>query len=137
MALPAVIQEIVRIIGHGAAMALVREFGGQELRLPRQEGGATWAALAEVVGEPATRALGAAMGGEETYIALCDKAIKADRNRRMIARYDTLLGEGHSSRGAVSVLVREFRPICYRQVEKIINSPLPAAGDAPVQGGLF
>ena len=137
MSLPAVVQEIVGIIGHGPAMELVRAFGGQELRVPKTDASDTWAALVEIIGEPLTRALAAAFCGEPVYIALCDRALRHDRNRKMIAQYEKLLGEGHSSRGAVSVLVREFRPICYRQVEKIINSPLPAAGDAPVQGGLF
>lgn len=135
--LPPVIREIVRLIGHGPAMALVREFGGQDLRIPKTEASATWAALAEVIGEPAMKTLARAFGGEQLSVALCDKSIKADRNRKMIARYETLLGAGHSSRGAVSVLVREFRPISYRTVEKIVNGPLPAAGAVAVQGALF
>jgi len=138
MSLPAVIQEIVGIIGHGKTMALVGEFGGQELRVPKTEGGDTWAALVEVIGEPAMKALSARLGGgEPLYIALCDRAIKADRNRRMIARYEKLIKQGHSSRGAVSVLVREFRPISNRQVEKIVNSPLPEPSGVTKQGQLF
>lgn len=136
--LPPVIQEIVRLIGHGKAMALVREFGGQELRIPRTEGSDTWAALCEVIGEPATKQLAAAMGGgEPVYIALCDKAMQADRNRRMVARYEALLAEKHSGRGAVSVLVREFGPISYRRVEIIVNSPLPEPAETVAQGSLF
>ena len=137
MALPPVIQEIIRHIGHGHAMALVREFGGQDLRIPKADGSDLYAALVEVIGERATKALCAAMGGEEIYIALCHHAMKHDRNRRMIAKYDKLLKQGHSSRGAVSVLVREFRPISNRQVEKIINSPLPEPSTVAVQAQLF
>lgn len=137
MSLPAVIQEIVRLIGHGPAMAVVREFGGQELRIPKTDAADTWAALAEVIGEPMTKALAASMGGEEIYIALCHHNLKHDRNRNMIAKYDKLLKQGHSSRGAVSVLVREFRPISNRQVEKIINSPLPEPSTVAVQAQLF
>jgi len=137
MAVPAVIAEIIAIIGHGPATALVREFGGQEIRIPATETSETWAALAEVIGDRATRELSAAMAGEEIYIALCAAAIRAERNRNMVARYDALLAEGHSGRGAVSVLVREFRPISYRQVEKIINAPLEEGGGAMLQGALF
>ena len=137
MSLPAVIQEIVRLIGHGPAMAIVREFGGQELRIPKTDASDTWAALSEVIGEPTTKALSAAMGGEEIYVALCHHALKHDRNRNMIAKYDKLLKLGHSSRGAVSVLVREFRPISNRQVEKIVNSPLPEPSTVAVQAQLF
>ena len=138
MALPTVINEIIGIIGHGRAMSLVHEFGGQELRIPKTEGGDTWAALAEVIGEKAMVALAKHLGGgEPLYIALCQQALKQDRNRKMIARYDSLLRESHSSRGAVSILVREFRPISYRQVEKIVNSPLPAPTMVAEQGQLF
>ena len=137
MSLPAVIQEIVGIIGHGQAMELVRAFGGQELRVPKTDASDTWAALVEVIGEPLTKALAGVFGGEPVYIALCDRALRADRNRKMIARYERLLAEGHSSRGAVSVLVREFRPISNRQVEKIVNGALPEPSAVVVQAVLF
>lgn len=137
MALPAVIQEIVRLIGYPRAMDMVREFGGQELRIPRAEGGDTWAALVEVIGEPATRRLAAEIGVErEIYIAFCYAALKVERNRRIVARYDELLHKGHSGRGAVSVLVREFR-LSNRQLEKIVNAPLPAPEVLAAQGALF
>ena len=138
MSLPVVIQEIIALIGHGKAMALVREFGGQELRIPRGEGNDIWAGLVEVVGESATIALSKAFGGADPiYIALCDRALKADRNRRMISRYEALLRDGHSGRGAVSVLVREFRPISNRQVEIIVNSPMPEPTGFGLQAQLF
>ena len=63
--LPEVIQEIVRLVGHSHAMALVHAFGGQELRIPKTEASDTWAALVETIGERATRALCTAFGGEE------------------------------------------------------------------------
>ena len=137
MSLPAVIQEIVRIIGHGRAMALVQAFGGQELRIPKAEGSDTWAALCEEIGERATRTLCQALGGNEVYIALCHRAMKDERNRRMIARYDELLRHHHSGRGAISVLVREFAPISYRQVEKIVNAPTPEPAGLKLQSELF
>ena len=136
--LPEVIQEIVRLVGHSHAMALVQAFGGQELRIPKTEVSDTWAALVEEIGEPATRKLAAGLGGgEPIYIALCARAVKADRNRRMIERYDALLREGHSGRGAVSVLVREFAPISNRWVEKIVNAPMPEEIGLQVQAELF
>ena len=136
--LPEVIQEIVRLVGHSHAMALVHAFGGQELRIPKTEASDTWAALVEVIGEPATRKLAAGLGGgEPIYIALCARAVKADRNRRMIERYDDLLREGHSGRGAVSVLVREFAPISNRWVEKIVNAPVPEVAGLQIQPELF
>ncbi len=136
MALPPVIVEIIRLIGHGKAMALVHEFGGQNLRFPKGEGGALWAALVECIGERATRALCAALGGEEVYIAFCLLALKQDRNRKMIARYEKLIKQGHSSRGAVSIMVQEYK-LSYRQIEKIINAPLPEPSTVAVQAQLF
>ncbi len=137
MALPSVIQELVALIGHAKTMALVQEFGGQELRIPRTEASDTWAALAEIIGEPAMKGLAKYFGGgEPIYIAFCDAALRADRNRRMIARYESLLRDGHTGGGAVSVLVREFR-LSYRQIEKIINAPLPEPSGVAEQGQLF
>ena len=118
-------------------MALVREFGGQDLRIPKEAGRDTWEAFAEIIGESATKALAAEMGGADVYIALCHNALKRDRNRKMIAKYEKLIKQGLSGRGAVSVLVREFRPISYRQVENIINSPLPSPSSMDHQIALF
>lgn len=137
MALPAVIQWLVETIGHGHTMALVREFGGQELRIPMAEGSDTWAALAEVIGDRAMKQLAAEIGIErEIYIAKCERALKQDRNRKIIARYDKLLRDGHSGRGAVAVLVREFK-LSYRTIENVINAPLPEPSTVMQQAQLF
>lgn len=138
MSLPAGIQEIIRAIGPGPAMVLVQTFGGQEIRIPRSAGSEAWAVLVEAIGEASTRQLAAALGGgDPIYIALCMRALKADRNARMIARYDALLGEGNSGRRAVAQLVREFAPISYRQIETIVNSALPDPGAGWAQNALF
>ncbi|SDI52683.1 hypothetical protein [Propionivibrio dicarboxylicus] len=138
MRLPSVIEDIVRLIGHGKAMQLVAEFGGQDLRIPKTDQSDTWAAIEEVIGAEAMKILAAEYGGTEpVYIAMCFKAMKADRNRRMITRYDSLIKEGHTGRGAVSVIVREFRPISYRQVETIINAPTPGPSAMIEQAQLF
>lgn len=138
MALPQTIQTIVELIGHADAMALVRELGGRDFRVPASKGGANWEYLVEIVGPSSAAKVLERYRGEEVYIALCERALKADRNRRMIARYDALLAQGHSSRGAVSILVGEFRPISNRTVEMIVNGPVPSAAPEMVsQGQLF
>lgn len=137
MSIPAGIQEIVGIIGHGPTMELVRAFGGQEPRIPKTSASDTWEALVEIIGEQLTKRLSEAFGGEVIYIALCAEALRNDRNRRMIAQYEKLIGNGHSSRGAVSVLVREFAPISNRQVENIVNSALPKPSGMTEQSSLF
>lgn len=139
MALPATIQTIVGLIGYGQTMALVGDLGGQDFRFPaagsRQS--ANWEHLFELVGPRDADRLVRHFDGSEVYIAQCHRALKADRNRKMIARYDALLQDGHSSRGAVSVLVREFK-LSNRQVEKIVNGPMPSAAPEMVaQGSLF
>ncbi len=137
MSLPATIRELVALLGHGKAMALVRDFGGQNLRIPKGETSDTWHALAETLGEAAARKLVAQWGGEMLYIALCHAALKDDRRRKIIAHYERLLADGHSSTGAISILVREFAPISYRWVERIVNAPMPEAPETAVQGALF
>lgn len=138
MALPPTIQTIVELIGHGAAMDLVRELGGREIRVPAAKQGDTWEYLVEIIGPQKAARFHERYRGDELYIALCDRALRADRNRRMVARYDALLAQGHSSRGAVGILVGEFRPISYRTVEMIVNSPSPAgAMETVTQGQLF
>lgn len=138
MALPRVIQEIVDLIGHGAAMAIVGELGGLDFRFPETESGANWELLVELIGERLAKKLRAHFSGSEVYIAMCSRAVSADRNRRLIVRADELLREGHSMRGAVSILVGEFRPIAGRTIERILNSPAPSmAPEMEAQGSLF
>lgn len=137
--LPQTIQEIVEEIGHPKAMAFVSEFGGQEFKFPRTEASDMWHAIVEVIGERETRKLSNKFAGEgAVYIAMCTRAIRLERNRRMIIRYNELLDQGQSANGAVSIIVREFRPINCRQVQRIVNEPMP--DEQPIklmQGQLF
>ena len=138
MALPATIQTIVAIIGHGPTMNFVREFGGDDFRFPRLREGATWESLVEIIGERLAILLVERFKGDKVYIALCKKSIEHDRKLAIIARYDALLKQGHSSRGAVSIIVREFRPISNRNVENIVNRPmLSTVPEMVTQGRLF
>lgn len=135
MSLPPTIQTIVSIVGHARAMALVNEFGGREIRFPALQQGVNWEALVEVVGETPAKRLCERFRGDEVYIAICDKALRHDRNCRMITRYDALISQGHSSRGAVGILTQEFRPISNRTVENIVNGPMPSMVPEMVQQG--
>lgn len=136
--LPPIVQEIVDLIGHSKAMAFIREFGGQELKFPRTGASDSWHYIAEVIGVKATNKLGDTFGNQGyIYIPMCTRPMKLERNRHMIQRYDALLKEGHSARGAVQILVREFRPINHRHVERIVNSPMPEAQTMSAQRDLF
>ena len=137
MALPKNVLELVRVLGHGRAMDLVREFGGQEIVIPASDASDTWAALAECIGEKGARKLCIHfMPGTRLYIAKCTAALRDDRNRQIIERYEALLRDGHTGTGAVSVLVRESR-LSYRQLENIVNRPAPAPSEVVTQGALF
>ncbi len=138
--LPESIQNIARLIGHGKAMALVREMGGNEFRFSMQPTGDKYDYLAEVVGEGAARTLHSQYRGELLYIPVCADALRADRNRLIIARYEELIGIGFRGRAAVAAIVTDarFRPISNRTVEKIVNSPAPPGmPEMVVQGRLF
>lgn len=142
-------------------MALVHEFGGQELRIPKTEASDTWAALVEVVAEAATRKLAAGLGGgEPIYIALCARAVKADRligywggsplaipnlkeviwsrtQDKIRAEYDRLtLREGYSGRDACFALAIEFR-VTNKAILNAINKPDNVLAEAVPQGDLF
>lgn len=138
MALPAIIQTIVRLVGHAKAMKIVEDLGGQEFRFPVTPMADVLEHLVDLVGPHATDRLYRHFSGQAVYIARCDAAIRADRDRSIIARYEALLAEGHSSRGAVSVLVREFR-LSNRRIQAIVNGPSPAgeAMEMVTQGSLF
>jgi len=137
MALPPTIQTIVGLVGHSAAMALVHELGGNDFRFPAAQAGANWEFLVEVIGTRRAKSLIGNFKGDEVYIALCADALRGDRNRNIIGRYDALLLAGHSSRGAVSILVREYR-LSNRQIETIVNGPAPSmAPEIAMQGSLF
>lgn len=138
MALPDTIQTIVGLIGHAKAMQLVEDLGGQDFRFPVTRAAEQFEHLVDLIGPRAAERLHQHFSGQEVYIARCDAALRTDRNRLLIARYEVLLAQGNSSRGAVSVLVREFR-LSNRQIEKIVNGPSPAgqALEMVSQGSLF
>lgn len=137
--LPPLIQRFITLIGHTKTMLFVKEFGGQLFYVPRTDRCENWHALAEIIGERATRRLADSeyAAHEHVYVPMCFKALKIERNRKMIERCDALVREGNTIRAAVNVLTREFRPISYRQVQSIINQPVPAATQILSQPDLF
>lgn len=138
MSLPAGIKSIVDVIGHTKAMLLVGVFGGGWIVFPRQPGSDTWRELADLIGEADTQRLGVAFGGANNrmYIAKCAAALRAERNKAIIGRYDELLGLGNSGNKAVAAMVKEFY-LSYRQLENIINAPVPESNDLDKQAELF
>jgi len=105
-------------------MTLVDDLGGQDFRIPVCRDAEQLEHLVELIGPRAADRVRQHFAVQEIYIARCDAALRAERNRRLIARYEALLAEGLSSCSAVTVVVREFR-LSNRQVEKIVNGPSP------------
>ena len=137
MALPGNAQLIVDAIGFNSAMAFIRETGGRHFRFPVGKGSAQWEHLVELVGEKAAEKLIRLFGGTDMYIPCCYRAIKAERNRRLVTRYESLLKQNYSARGAVDILVPEFG-ISNRMIFIIVNGPAPAQmPEMAEQGQLF
>lgn len=88
--LPAGAQYLVEMIGLEATISLVKEEGGNELRIPHLVGGASqmWARLVELVGEHAATILVQRCANTALYVPMCAQALRAARNHEIIRRYD-------------------------------------------------
>ena len=138
--LPKSAQNLVRLIGFELTMEMVRQMGGVEFCFPVQPEGREYDWLAEVVGKRAAKVLQTEYKGEPFYVPLCTRALKAGRNRLLIAAYEEKIRAGRSGRAAVREILLDsrFRGISYRTVENIVNKPTPPSmPEMAVQGTLF
>lgn len=113
--LPATADLLIRVIGEGAAILLMRAYGGQTVEFPKGEigrGEKAYAALAEVIGMEATALLTRHFGGSRAYIPRCEKQRLAKRNRGIVTAYN----EG----ATIGQLVRENQ-LSDRQVRNILK----------------
>lgn len=99
--LPGSIKFLTGLVGEEAALALVLAFGGRSI-WPHSEG-AGFAALAEVMGEPAARKF-VAHYREEVSIPKCDAALRAAVRLAIRTEFDRLTRAGLSARAAVAQL---------------------------------
>lgn len=134
-ALPRFAQELVRLVGYKSTMELIRHFGGQRIRFAKTEGADAFEAVSEIIGPHAARTLGEAFNGDDQYIPTCFRAMKDIEKRQIVARFEALARDGVGSRAACNVLAGEFGK-SYRQIEMIVNSPLPDLAPTP-QASLF
>ncbi len=95
--LPEVVQQLNALIGLDATIALVKEEGGNELRLPSVVDGSSpmWARLVEIVGHNAAELLVRCWPDTRLYVPMCSPALRAQRNRDIVQRYDA--GESFES----------------------------------------
>lgn len=89
-ALPATAQYLVDIIGLDATIDLVKEEGGNELKIPSAVAGTSrmWDRLVEVIGPTAAKALVQRCANTAIYVPTCAAALRLVRNREIIRRYD-------------------------------------------------
>ena len=126
--LPESARNFLRIIGFEATIALVREFGGCELRLTKKakSNSSTYAMIAKLIGVEKTDAFFAEYAGEvELYIPRCQRAMNALKALTIIRAYDDLT-RSVSGRKAVDTLAKQFH-MSGRSIEKIVNGETPAA----------
>lgn len=84
--LPASVQDLVDVIGLPAALAIVEARGGVRLSVPAQATADHW--LAELIGLPALEALVAVYAREEIEVPRCAAALRALREREIVAEYE-------------------------------------------------
>lgn len=121
--LPSSATEFVRIIGLEATLSLVNEYGGCEIRLPRQPGNhetSKFEELSEIIGQENLIRLGKEfIASEQLYIPRCFRAMCALRNRIIINEYSEMIRTS-TCRKAASDLARRYRT-SQRSIEKIVN----------------
>jgi len=111
---PASILEIIEVIGEGAALKLVKEFGGTTVRLPAKCNLTEDNPIARCIGlDTLTALLKVIGGGRWLHIAQCSRGLLAQRNQEIVKRYSA--GE------KVDNLVRRFR-ISDRHIWNILGS---------------
>lgn len=88
--LPKTARELVDAIGLEATIDLVKMFGGDELTMPGLVDGEsrTWELLVECIGREAAARLVERFRGTTVYVPMCRAALRAERNREIIASYD-------------------------------------------------
>ncbi len=122
--LPPIIEQLVSIVGIEAMQALIEaRMLGFRQRVGRSRDCEWWRDWADVIGEGHADAVMKVWAGEDVYFPACFDAIRDERNRQIVARYEAMLAEGMSSRRAIRQLSRAFR-LSDRQIETIVNRPV-------------
>lgn len=120
-------QQFIDLVGVGPTLALVRALGGNVIKVPSRERseGRLRARLIEIMGERAALLFIDRYAAETLAIARCAAAARDERDRRIIAAYD--------SGSSVASLATEHA-MTERQVRTILKrTPGEALGVAPGQ----
>lgn len=115
---PESVRELIGLLGLEAALILVKEYGGLVISIPfRNLGGEQGRRLAQLIGFEKAVELVGRYGGERLLIPRCVAAMKAIRNRKIVAEY--------SGGKPVRIISREYE-LSERAVWLILSTPEPA-----------
>lgn len=120
--LPDTALDLANLIGLPATLALVEEFGGNELRVPMGRSGksaAPFQRISNAIGEEATITLSKLYGGDTLYIPSCARTRRVLRDMEIVRAYDELIIDT-SARAAAAILAKRFC-LSNRGIEMIVN----------------
>lgn len=130
--LPAVVRELVEMMGLRKAMRLVDVFGGTTFPVPKRQtrlGELRFAALASVIGAEAAEALIKRFGGTDLYIPRCAKVLRDTRDAAIIREYEEIT-RSVSGNEAVQRLARK-----HQVSDRLIFTILKRVPESTVQVG--
>ena len=136
--LPPVIEQLVGIVGIECVQQLVEaRLLGYRQRIGRSRECEWWREWADVIGDGPTDAVMRVWAGQQIYFPACADAVRAERNRQIVLRFDQMTrGEGLSAGRAVRRLCQQFR-LTDRTIDSIVNSEQQAASEIEKQLNLF
>lgn len=111
--MPVNLLEIIEIIGESAALAMVKRYGGQRIRIPALSNATDDHPLAECIGLDTLRKLVGLDGGRWMYVPKCQRSLLDARDREIV----TLYGPPHNI--SVNELAERYN-LSYRRIEQIL-----------------
>lgn len=135
--LPRLVRDIIDLVGHMPALALVQAYPGNIIKVPTGalESGAMRTRLIGIMGPEAAETFIATYAGERLTIPRCVQALRDERDRQIIADYDA----GQSVpllAGKYTLTERQIRTILKRVPGEVVSGLQPKATDDR-QLGLF
>lgn len=137
--LPPSAQELARTIGLTATVALVENYGGLTLRIPRgatERGRALIDDMARLIGQPAADALVQRYAGTALTVPSCKLALLKARDAALFEDRRVLTAEGLSERALVQCLALRYH-LTERYVWRLLKKPVPATPPAQEQASLL
>lgn len=131
--LPQSALDLIGLIGMSATAKLIQTIPGIKFPVPRgeannAEGTARFATFVEIIGEDAARLIVKHYGGSDIYVPSCKKAIRAARDRQIVADYE---------RGSAVLDLAIRYSLSYRQIETILKTTDTTPVRADSQTDLF